>query len=71
MELRRPQQAQPTKEGWYYANAAFMEGVEPVYVMAHFNRLEAYQGGTDVGERLTEFMWFGPVPTCVEASRNG
>lgn len=71
MELRRPEQGQPTEVGFHYAIPKGWKDdacISPIMV----KQLK----GTDkffgmVGDQpfdVEKFRWFGPVPTCVAAT---
>jgi len=72
MELRRPQQAAPTEQGWHYARWPNIAAIVPVFVgvvmygSPRGDTLMVIDGR--IHRQLSDFQWFGPVPTCIEAA---
>ena len=64
MELRRPQEAAPTVEGWYYGRPIDWS-VEP-YPCQVDKSLHVLDG-TNEPDMVGDYDWFGKVPTCVES----
>jgi len=64
---RLPREA-PTEPGWYYAKNKRNNEWEILHVIMHrgFPRITE-AGGLWPQEIFDEFIWFGPVATCIEA----
>lgn len=69
MELRRSREDTPTESGWYYGQASDITGIKPINVeeRGSTSALGVWQPATDSWRKLDGYIWFGPVPTCVES----
>lgn len=67
MELRRPKQAPPTERGDYYGRVRGEDGLpRPLHIRrTQFGLYVMF--GAGMGD-VEDYDWYGPVPTCVEAS---
>ena len=68
--VKRSEQPEPIAVGWYYGllrpPRSTMNGpVYPIRVWMAFNsdKLYVFDGSMS---KLSDYKWFGPVPTCVE-----
>lgn len=71
LELRRTPTAPPTTAGWHYGYmpAAAVHDIIPWLVLGPADDLGVPHPlhYDDIILSLDKFVWFGPVPTCVEA----
>lgn len=67
MELRRPREDSPMKEGWHYGRYSTSAPIMPYYI---FNTIKGVWAAIISGKEfrpVTKMHWFGPVPECVES----